>query len=181
MWRNIAVVFRVHNSEQSNSRGLRCLSVLWLSEDVRLVMMRWSVAVWSLNRPGSRTLQWKKPESEGRALTMDREEEDDSENLPTTRHNHQCMWHHRRDCPELTGHLLPVGLPVGHLTASTVDHGIVAAEQRGFSPPPAHLCSTLKHRLHTTRQHHPAPGHTHDRLRGDRWHTGCNGQADTPY
>lgn len=98
MWRNIAVI----SSAQLYSRVLRCLNVPWLSEDVRLVMMRWSVVIWSLNRPGSRTLQWKKPESEGRALTMDREEEDNSENLPTTRHHHQCVRHHRRDCPEPT-------------------------------------------------------------------------------
>lgn len=77
--------------------------------------------------------------------------------------------------------LLPVGLPVGHLTVSTVDHSVVAAKQRRFSPPPAHLCSTLKHRLHTTWQHHPAPGHAHDRLHGDRWHAGCNRQADALY
>lgn len=63
--------------------------------------MRWSLAVWSLNRPGSRTLQWKKPESEGWGLEMEREEEDNSVNLEKARYHddpHPSVWRLRRHC-----------------------------------------------------------------------------------
>lgn len=79
-----------------------CLRVLWHNASIRRKMMRWSVAVWSLNSPGSRTLQWKKPESEGRGLEMEREKEDSSENLQTARyhgHRHSSAWHNRRHRP----------------------------------------------------------------------------------
>lgn len=72
----------------------------------------------------------------------------------------------------------PVGLPIGHLTGSSVDHGVVATKQRWFSSSPAHLVSTLEHCLHTTWQHHPRPGHTHHRLCGVRRHTSCNNEED---
>lgn len=43
---------------------------------LRVMMMRWMVDIWSLNRPGSWTLQWYKPASAGRDLKMDRDEEE---------------------------------------------------------------------------------------------------------
>lgn len=75
----------------------------------------------------------------------------------------------------------PVGLPVGHLTSGLVDHGVMAAKQRWFSSSPAHLVCTLEHCLHTARQHHPHPSHSHHRLRGARWHISCNSQAEPFY
>lgn len=72
----------------------------------------------------------------------------------------------------------PVGLPVGHLTSSSVDQGVVAAKQRRLSSSPAQFVSTLEHCLHTTWQHHPPPNHTHHCLRGARRHTSCNDQTD---
>lgn len=62
----------------------------------------------------------------------------------------------------------PVGLPVGHLTSSLVDHGVVAAKQRWFPSPPAHLVSTLEGCVHAARQHHLRPGHAHHCLRAVR-------------
>lgn len=71
----------------------------------------------------------------------------------------------------------PVGLPVGHLTSSSVDHGVVAAKQRWFPSSPAHLVSALDYCLHTTWQRHPLPGHSHHRLRDARRHTSYNRQT----